>query len=272
MLRQFKFLLILFAIIFSATTSAVETPQWHEDKAIGAFFDKAGTNGTFVLYDIKDNNYIGYNHKRAATRFVPASTFKIPNSLIGLSTGAIKSVDEVFPYDGKPRWMKSWEIDMNLSQAFKLSAVPIYQEIARRVGLERMQAEVTKLHYGNAEIGTKVDTFWLDGGPLKISAIEQTQFLAKLAQKTLPFSAEVQEDVHKIALLEQSKNWALYGKTGWTGRGTKGHPGTGWWVGWVKKGDRLYAVALNMDMSDLKDAPKRLEIVKASLKKLKVID
>jgi beta-lactamase class D len=191
--------------------------------------------------------------------------------LIGLSTGAVKSVDTVFPYDGKSYWMKSWEKDMDLREAFKLSAVPIYQEIARRVGLERMQAEVTKLNYGNADIGTKVDQFWLEG-PLKISAVEQTQFLAKLAQKKLPFSTKVQEEVHDIARIDQGNDWVLYGKTGWTGKGTKTKPGTGWWVGWVKKGDRLYSVALNIDMSVMEAAPKRLELIRASLKELKVID
>jgi beta-lactamase class D len=41
------------------------------------------------------------------------------------------------------------------------------------------------MDYGNTEIGTAVDTFWLPG-PLKISAVEQTRFLAKLAQDALP--------------------------------------------------------------------------------------
>jgi len=177
----------------------------------------------------------------------------------------------VFPYDGKPRWLEVWKKDMDLREAFKLSCLPIYQEIARRVGLERMQAEVTKLNYGNANIGKKVDEFWLEG-PLKISAVEQTQFLKKLAQKTLPFPIDVQEKVHDIARIDQGGDWILYGKTGWTGRGTKENPGIGWWVGWIKKEDRLYSVALNINMSALEDAPKRLEIVRASLKELGVIN
>lgn len=261
---------ILALVIFS-TTNAAEKIQWQENKSIGALFDQAKVSGTFVLYDVTENKLTGHNHKRAETRFIPASTFKFPNSLIALSTGAVKSVDEVFPYDGQPRWMKAWEKDMDLREAFKLSNVLIYQEIARRIGLKRMQAEITKLNYGNADIGTKVDEFWLEG-PLKISAVEQTQFLAKLAQKTLPFSTKVQEDVHDIARIDQGDDWVLFGKTGWTGKGTKTKPGTGWWVGWVKKGERFYTVALNMNMSALEDAPKRLEIVRASLKELRVID
>lgn len=271
MALNLKFFLGIIAFVIFGTANAAEKIQWQENKAIGALFDQANVNGTFVLYDVTENKLTGHNHKRAETRFIPASTFKIPNSLIALSTGAVKSVDEVFPYDGKPRWMKSWEKDMDLREAFKLSNVLIYQEIARRIGLKRMQAEITKLNYGNADIGTKVDEFWLEG-PLKISAVEQTQFLAKLAQKTLPFSTKVQEDVHDIARIDQGDDWVLFGKTGWTGKGTKTKPGTGWWVGWVKKGERFYTVALNMNMSALEDAPKRLEIVRASLKELRVID
>jgi beta-lactamase class D len=265
-----KFILAIITLALFSTANAAEKIQWQENKVIGSLFEKDKVQGTFVLYDIKENKWIGYNHQRAETRYIPASTYKIPNTLIGLSTGVV-TMKEIFPYDGKPRWMKSWEIDMDLRQAFKLSAVPIYQEIARRIGLDRMQAEVTKLHYGNENIGTKVDDFWLNG-PLKISAIEQTQFLAKLAQTTLPFSTEVQEEVHEIARADQGKDWVLYGKTGWTGRGTKTNPGIGWWVGWVKKGDRFYSVALNIDMTALEAAPKRLELVRASLKELKVID
>lgn len=50
-----------------------------------------------------------------------------------------------------------------------------------------MRANVSRLGYGNAEIGQVVDNFWLVG-PLKISAMEQTRFLLRLAQE-LPFPA-----------------------------------------------------------------------------------
>nr|WP_269461524.1 penicillin-binding transpeptidase domain-containing protein [Methylocaldum marinum] len=117
----------------------------------------------------------------------------------------------------------------------------IYQELARRVGLERMRANVSKLGYGNGDIGATVDTFWLKG-PLKISAVEQTRFLARLAQGKLPIREDIQESVREIVHLEQGDNWQLYGKTGW-----ENAPGrdVGWWVGWVQKDDRVYTFALN---------------------------
>jgi beta-lactamase class D len=170
----------------------------------------------------------------------------------------------VLPYGGKPQYMKIFEQDMSLREAIKISNVPIYQELARRIGLERMKANVSKLGYGNAEIGPVVDDFWLKG-PLNISAVEQTQFLARLAQGQLPFPADAQAKVREIAQLDKGEDWTLYGKTGWTG---SQKPGIGWWVGWVEQGGKVYSFALNINMDNISDAPKRLEVGKASLKAL----
>lgn len=258
MKKLFTGLLVLFA------SHALAAPIWQESPAVAQLFREAKLRGTFVVYDVAADRYTGHDRARAETRFAPASTFKIPNSLIGLSTGAVKSVDEVLPYGGKPQWMKAWERDMGLREAIRISNVAIYQELARRVGLERMQAGVRQLGYGNGEIGQVVDRFWLDG-PLAISAMEQTGVLARLAQGRLPFPEEAQAAVRQITLLEQGPGWQLHGKTGWADSST---PAIGWWVGWVKQDDKVYAFALNIDMSQLSDAPKRIELGKASLKAL----
>jgi beta-lactamase class D len=242
----------------------VHAQEWLENPAVGALFKQAGVDGTFVLHEVGSDQLQGYNQTRAQTRFYPASTFKIPNSLIGIGTGAVSGVDEVFPWDGKPKYLKSWEHDMSLREAFKVSNYPVYQVLARRVGLKRMQDQVAALNYGNAEVGDQVDTFWLDG-PLMISAIEQTEFLERLVQDKLPFSSQVQASVREISLLEEGPNWRLYAKTGWS---TASKPGIGWWVGWVEQDGRYYTFALNMPMVDIKDAGKRIELGKASLKSL----
>nr|AIA19222.1 ClassD_beta_lactamase [uncultured bacterium] len=234
---------------------------------VGALFKRAGVRGTFVMYDAAAGRLAGHDRARADTRFIPASTFKIPNSLIGLSTGAVKNVDEVLPYGGKPQLFKQWEQDMGLRDAIRVSNVPVYQELARRIGINRMRDSVAKLGFGNAEIGAVVDNFWLEG-PLKISAIEQTQFLARLARGQLPFPQDVQGKVREIVRLEQGDGWALYGKTGWA---TTDEPAIGWWVGWVQKRERYYSFALNIDMPQATDAAKRIELGKASLKALGVL-
>lgn len=241
--------------------------NWKESPEVNSLFKKAGISGTFVLYDASTGSFSGHDQKRSEVRFIPASTFKIPNSLIGLSVQAVNSVDDILPYGGHKQPFEQWEKDMGLREAIVLSNVPIYQELARRIGLEQMQAYVTKLDFGNEEIGTSVDTFWLDG-PLKISAQEQVLFLAKLAQGQLLISDDIQKSVRGIVLLEQGENWKLYGKTGWE---NVPNPGIGWWVGWVTKDDHVYSFALNIDIKKPSDAKKRLELGKESLKALGVL-
>jgi len=254
----------LAAVVILFTCQA-QAAGWEENPQVGDLFRSAGVKGTFVLYDVTAQTYRGHDQARAERRFVPASTFKIPNSLIGLSVGAVKSVDEVLPYKGDPHpFIQAWAKDMGLRDAIALSNVPIYQELARRIGLERMRENVARMGYGNREIGTTVDTFWLTG-PLQISAVEQTQFLAKLAQDELPFPQEMQRSVREIVFLEQGANWRLYGKTGWENAPGQG---VGWWVGWVQKDERIYAFALNMDMQNAADASKRVAVGKASLQAL----
>jgi beta-lactamase class D len=257
----------LFAIVMLLIVNPAHALDWQDSPEIKKLFNDAGIQGTFVLYDVAEDRFIGHDLARAETRYVPASTFKIANSLIGLSAGAVKDVDEVLPYGGKPQPYKTWEQDMGLRAAIKISNVPIYQELARRIGLEAMQDGVDEIDYGNGEVGSIVDKFWLEG-PLMISAVEQAQFLARLAQDELPFPKEIQAKVGEIVQLEQNDRWTLYGKTGWV---SAVRPNIGWWVGWVQKGDKLYSFALNMDMPQASDAAKRVELGKASLKALGVL-
>lgn len=271
-MRSWKLFLSLFLIVILSSfgrAGAETPPEWRDRPELTAIFAEAGLDGTFVLYDVHENQLVGYNHGRAEKRYLPASTFKIPNSLIGLSVGAVASVDEVLPYGGRPQPVKAWEKDMSLREAIKISNVPIYQELARRIGLERMRTELARLNYGNGEIGEKVDTFWLEG-PLEISAVEQARFLARLAGGTLPLPAEAQAAVRDITLQDQGPGWALHAKTG---AAMRRKPGIGWWVGWVEKDDRVYAFALNIDLEDFdRDTPKRLELGRACLEQLGILE
>jgi beta-lactamase class D len=173
----------------------------------------------------------------------------------------------ILPYGGQHQPVKAWERNMSLREAISMSNVPIYQELARRTGLEKMRSFLAMLHYGSEEVGNVVDMFWLCG-PLQISAVEQTLFLARLAQNKLPFTEATQAATREIILLEQGDTWTLYGKTG-----TAVHysPPLGWWVGWVEKSGALYVFALNMDMPGADDARKRVEIGKACLKVLRIV-
>jgi len=245
-------------------TLQVHAISWQENKDISHLFTQTNTQGTFVLLDTDNDQLIGYNQKRAETRFVPASTFKILNTLIGLESHAVNNVDEILPYGDKPQPIKSWEQDMSLRQAIKASNAVIYQELARRVGLKTMSNYVSLTHYGNQMIGNKVDRFWLDG-PLKISAIEQIHFLKQLTDLSLPFTKANQKIAQDVILLEQGDDWTLYGKTGWE---NAPELGVGWFVGWVEKKAHIYPFALNLDIQSNNDIAKRIDLSKASLKTL----
>lgn len=113
-----------------------------------------------------------------------------------------------------------------------------------------------------------VDHFWLDG-TLQISAIEQTRFLARLAQGQLPMAPGAQQAVRDITLLERGTHWVLHGKTGWENAPGSG---VGWWVGWVDHQGRIDSFALNMDIVQASDAPKRSALGKSCLKALGFLD
>lgn len=231
-------------------------------------FTAVGTPGTFALFDAATAKLTLVDARRAGQRFVPASTYKIPNSLIALETGAVKDIDEVLPYGGKPQRRAEWAHDMNLRDAIRVSNLPVYQGVARRIGLARMKEWIARLHYGNEALGDVADRFWLDG-PLKISAIEQARFLARLGQRQLPLSARTQDMVHDITLVEKTPTHALHAKTGWY---YKPPESLGWWVGWVAGADgSVKSFALNMDMRRDEDAPKRIAIGRALLADLGVM-
>jgi len=248
-------------------SSLARGAAWQDSPEVARLFDEAGFKGTFVLYDLDGDRFIGHDQVRAQTRFVPASTFKIANSLIGLTVGAVCSVDDILPYGGRPQPFPAWEHDMGLREAIQVSNVPIYQELARRIGHKRMADYVERLAYGNRNIGNGVDTFWLVG-PLQISAVEQTEFLARLLEDQLPLSATVQASVREIVPQEHGPGWLLAGKTGWASEST---PQIGWWVGWVIQGGHRYTFALNMDIDRTEDLPRRMALGKAALQVLGVL-
>jgi beta-lactamase class D len=263
-MRVFARLLALATLLLAGRAQA-----WEERAEIAALFRQHAVTGTFVLHDPQAGTDLGHHESRARRRYSPASTFKIANSLIGVSVGAVSSVDEVLPYHATaPAFVPAWERDMSLRDAIAMSNVPIYQLLARRIGLTRMREAVQRLDYGNAATGTVVDRFWLDG-PLAISAIEQTRFLARLARGELPAPVDAQRAVRDILLLDSGEGWRLYGKTGW--QHAPG-PGVGWWVGWVERGTQHHAFALNIDLHGDADAPKRVLIGRAALMALGLID
>lgn len=224
-----------------------------ENKKIADIFDSNDIIGTFVIYDPKIKIFREYNASRARERFVPASIFKIANAYIALSEGDIGDVDEIFFwYDGSDFFLETWEQDSSLRMAMKHSNVPAFQQLAREIGIEKYQSYLT--NYGNNEVGTVVDLFWLEG-PLAISAVEQTLYMSGIIEE----DSSILPLLKDILFQEEINGWKLYAKTGTTKE-------IGWFAGFVEKGEAYYSFAFNMDLPDLDFLPLRHEVPKEILR------
>ncbi|HVZ57402.1 MAG TPA: penicillin-binding transpeptidase domain-containing protein [Chitinophagaceae bacterium] len=238
------------------------------DNSLGKFFDSTGTVGCFALYDNGTNQFTIYNLPRYRdSSFLPASTFKIVNSLIGLQTGRISSDSMVIPWDGVVRRVKEWNQDLSMYRAFRYSAVPYYQEVARRIGRDTMQFWLDSLSYGTHTIGPRIDSFWLDNS-LKIKPDEELGLVRKLYFDQLPFFKSYQETVKRAMLFEDNTAYRLSYKTGW-GYNERGHS-VGWVVGYVEENNHPYFFVLNLESADpaIDMAAVRMGVLKGILRQL----
>lgn len=233
------------------------------------------TVGAFVLYDAKNNSYVRYNEARCRERFSPKSTFKIPNSLIGLETNVIKDADFVIEwnrqkYPPQANWNEEpfshWGKDQTLRSAFKYSVVWYYRELALKVGAAEMKKRVAAFNYGNKEVSGRVDNFWLDDS-LKISADEQIDFLRAFYENKLPVSKRTTEIVKDIMAQEITPEYTLSAKTG--GGPIAEEKYIGWFVGYLETKGGVYFFALNIEgktFAEIRD--KRIEMTKKILAEL----
>lgn len=230
-----------------------------ESAVIAGAFAQGEATGTMLVRRLSDGREWVHDAARADTPLIPASTFKIVNAAIALEIGAVSGPDELFPWDGEVREFAAWNRDLTLAGAMTASAVPVYQEVARRIGGAAMEEWLNRLDYGNHQVGSVIDRFWLDG-PLLTSAREQVDFLERMVRGELPFSPETLSAVEEMIRLEEGPWGSLHGKTGWAFEAD-----LGWWVGWVRRGPETWVFALNMDLPRPEDAPRRVAVGRAAL-------
>lgn len=259
------FIPVFFAICFAACSPNNVTI----DNSLKKFFDDNHVSGTFGIYNNGSGQFTIYNLIRFKdSAYLPASTFKIVNSLIGLETGKIRDEKMVINWDGIKR-RAEWDKDLTMTEAFKVSAVPYYQEVARRIGKDTMQFWLDTLgyasRYNKAKIN-KIDTFWLDNS-VKITADEQLGLVKKLYFDQLPFQKRSMRVVKEVMVMEKNSNYTLSYKTGW-GSLENGNA-LGWIVGWVEENRHPYFFALNLEgPQDLNMTVVRMNILKGILKHL----
>ena len=234
-LFSFAILIILFT---SCSVNKAEI-----DNSLKKYFDDNKVDGCFTLSNNATGKITVYNMALDTQRFSPASTFKIVNSLIGLQTGKIVNDTMMIKWDGKVRVFpggdtaKDWNKDMGMTEAFKVSSVPYYQEVARRIGKDTMKAWIDSIGYGNKNISGPVDSFWLNNA-LKISPDEQLGLVKRLYFDQLPFRKSVHEMVRNVMLQEDNTAYKLSYKTGWGFDEQKNN--IGWQVGWIEENRHVY--------------------------------
>jgi beta-lactamase class D len=253
---------VLLSVTGAAGCNSDRSPD-REAVAIAEILEAEGVAGTLVIANSDGEIVHVYNEERAQQRFSPASTFKIPNTLIALDAAVIPSQGAIFTWDGVDRGMAQWNRDQTLASAFQVSCVWCYQEIAREVGRDLYAGALAAIDYGNRQLGDEVDRFWLDG-TLQISAIEQVAFLRKLYDYALPYSRDHIEAVKDIMVVETTANYTMRAKTGWSGADLQ----VGWYVGYLERDDEVWLFAMNMKMERADQAPLRGQLTRQSLKAL----
>ena len=237
------------------------------DNSLGKYFEENKVEGCVTLLNNSDGKVTVYNMALDTARFSPASTFKIVNALIGLEIGKISDEKMVIKWDGIKREVESWNSDLSMEAAFKVSSVPYFQEVARRIGKDTMQHWIDSLHYGNMKMGEHVDSFWLDNS-LQISPDEQLGLVKRLYFDQLPFQKRTQQIVRDAMKQEENTVYSLCYKTGWSQ--DKQLNSIGWMVGWIEENKHPYffvtLVKSNDPNVDIKKI--RLQITKGILKQL----
>jgi beta-lactamase class D len=240
-----------------------------EDDDLRRYFDEEKLTGCFGMFNNGNGQFTVYNLKRFKdSAYLPASTFKIVNSLVGIQTGRVRDDSTVIPWDHVVRQNTNWNQDLTMLQAFHYSSVPWYQELARRIGRDTMQKWLDTLHYGALKgraVIKDIDSFWLDNS-VKVTADEQLGLVKRLYFSQLPFYKRTLEIVRNMMLQENDPKYKLAYKTGW-GIDEKGHS-IGWVVGWIEENRHPYFFVLQAESADpnINMAGSRMRLLKNILK------
>ena len=216
--------------------------------------DSLMLDGSILIYDTSTLTFYSNDFEWSEQGHIPASTYKIPHTLIGLELG-ILSDTFVFRYDGTPRNMSIWEQDLKLKDALQFSCVPCYQSLARMIGVDSMKYYLDKLNYGSMIFDEEsLDMFWLQGAS-RINQFQQIEFLQELYNGELDVSIRNQKLVREMLVIQEDSIGTLSGKTGWS---IDGDQNSGWFVGYLETDQSMYFFASNiepMEDFDIREFP-----------------
>lgn len=239
-------------------------------------FEDCNIGGSVTIFDYNSKKWISSDIHDSHAGTLPASTFKVINTLIALETGVIADENETIKWPGKTDTVKygyrpNIYHDMSMKEAFHLSAGWAYVELAKKIGKDQYKKYLTQAHYGNADLSIDDPDFW-NFGNFAISPANQIEILIGVYEETLPFSKRSFKVLKEIMKEEQKDDYILRAKTGWTRDGGKD---TGWWIGYIEQKDNVYFFATRLikdrNTSNAAFGKCRKEITMAVLKDLNMI-
>lgn len=237
------------APVFSAISYENAEYVFHADNVLyedlSSYF--SGFEGSFVLYDLKNDQYIIHNKDRSVCRVSPDSTYKIYGALIALETGTIKDGTEIRIWDGTLYPYKAWNHDQDLSSAMMNSVSWYFQELDRGVGLDRLRRFFAGIGYGNHNLSGGIGNYWAESS-LLISPVEQVQLLRGFYCNDFKFKQQNIDRLKAVIRLSEKNGAILSGKTG-TGA-VNGKSINGWFIGYVERNRNVYIFATNIQSQD----------------------
>jgi beta-lactamase class D len=228
---MFRLLLFIFLLVStnSSKADAICTLVYDVDKS------------TFLLKDGSCDQLIS-----------PASTFKIPLSLMGYDSGYLTSLDlPELPFRADyPVSLASHKHETSPAYWMKNSVVWFSQVLTEWLGMKRLINYVDAFDYGNKDLSgdpgmnNGLTRAWLSSS-LKITPLQQLAFLQKLLNRELPVKEEAYEFTERLLKQDAAVDtYDVYGKTGSVvspvdkNNVKQGDRQYGWFIGWVRKHDK----------------------------------
>lgn len=199
--------------------------------------------GSFVLYDLRNDVWSIHDIEHATLRVAPDSTYKIYDALFGLEEGVITPQDSFIAWNGENYPFEAWNADQTLQSAMASSVNWYFQSVDEQLGTASVYDYIKKIGYGNENMRGDFSTYWMESS-LEISPVEQVELLIKLQNNRFDFAPENINAVKDAICLSSSDAGTFYGKTG-TGR-VDGQDVNGWFIGYIETADSTYFFSTNI--------------------------
>ena len=233
---------------------------------LSGYFGSA--QGSFVLYDAKEDHWTIHNMDAATRRVSPDSTWKIYDALLGLEHGVIAPEQSNLSWDGQTWPFEEWNRDQDLASAMAYSVNWYFHSIDQRLGAAAVSDFLHDIGYGNEDMSGGLSSYWMES-TLKISPVEQVELLIRFRENDLGFDQENIDAVKETLRLSSATSAALYGKTG-TGR-VEGADVNGWFVGYLETSDNVWYFAANIQDSSGATGSRATEITENILRDLGIL-